>query len=56
MSVSDVKRLKSVEVENALLDKFSGDKELLIDGYKNALFKSINDLTTSVRSALVNDI
>jgi len=39
MSVSDVKRLKSLEEENAQLKKILGDKELLIDGYKNALSK-----------------
>ena len=39
MNVSDVKRLKSLEDENAQLKKILGEQALLIDGYKNALSK-----------------
>ena len=39
MNVSDVKRLRSLEEENAQLKKIVGDQALLIDGYKNALTK-----------------
>lgn len=39
MNVSDVRRLKSLEDENAQLKKILGEQALLIDGYKNALSK-----------------
>ncbi len=39
MTVSDVKRLKSLEDENAQLKRLVGEQALLIDGYKNALSK-----------------
>lgn len=39
MAVSDVKRLKSLEEENAALKRIVGEQSLLIDGYKNALSK-----------------
>ena len=39
MNVSDVKRLKTLEDENAQLKKILGEQALLIDGYKNALSK-----------------
>ena len=39
MGVSDVKRLKSLEDENAQLKRLVGEQALLIDGFKNALTK-----------------
>lgn len=39
MTVNDVKRLKSLEDENAQLKRLVGEQALLIDGYKNALSK-----------------
>ena len=39
MAVSDVRRLKSMEDENAQLKRLVGEQALLIDGYKNALSK-----------------
>lgn len=39
MQVSDVKRLKGLEDENAQLKRLVGEQALLIDGYKNALSK-----------------
>lgn len=39
MTVSDVKRLKSLEDENAQLKRIVGEQALLIDGFKNALSK-----------------
>lgn len=39
MNVSDVRRLKALEDENAQLKKILGEQALLIDGYKNALSK-----------------
>lgn len=39
MQVSDVKKLKGLEDENAQLKRLVGEQALLIDGYKNALSK-----------------
>lgn len=39
MQVSDVKRLKSLEEENARLKRLVGQLSLDIDGFKNALSK-----------------
>ncbi len=39
MTVSDVKRLKGLEEENAQLKRLVGEQALLIDGFKNALSK-----------------
>lgn len=39
MTVSDVKRLKTLEEENAQLKRLVGEQALLIDGFKNALSK-----------------
>ena len=39
MTVSDVKRLKGLEDENAQLKRIVGEQALLIDGFKNALSK-----------------
>jgi putative transposase len=39
MTVSDVKRLKALEEENAQLKRLVGEQALLIDGFKNALSK-----------------
>jgi putative transposase len=39
MQVSDVKRLKGLEDENAQLKRIVGEQALLLDGYKNALSK-----------------
>lgn len=39
MTVSDVKRLKSLEDENAQLKRIVGEQALLLDGFKNALSK-----------------
>lgn len=39
MQISDVKRLKSLEEENARLKRLVGQLSLDIDGFKNALSK-----------------
>lgn len=39
LQVNEVRRLKSLEDENAQLKKILGEQALLIDGYKNALSK-----------------
>lgn len=39
MQISDVKKLKGLEDENAQLKRLVGEQALLIDGYKNALSK-----------------
>lgn len=39
MNVSDVKRLKGLEEENAQLKRLVGEQALLLDGFKNALSK-----------------
>jgi putative transposase len=39
MTSSDVRKLKTMEDENAHLKRIVGEQALLIDGYKNALSK-----------------